>query len=568
MFEILEKKIKVSPIILFFILSVVFSFLFYRNAWVAEDAFITFRSVDQLLAGNGPVWNIGERVQVYTHPLWYFLIVIGTAIFEHSYWVVLGLSYLCLLGILYFLIKIIGTQNSSKYNLYFLLIVSILALSRAFNDYSSSGLENPLVHLLLIVYVYIFIKPEITLEKRFFITSFIYGLVFITRPDGIFLITPSSLYLLIQMIKEKKSWFKLSILSIIPVLLWETFSIIYYGSFVPNTALAKVNIGYDNFTLLIQAWHFFIFNFKHDPLTLITIISAIVFSLFNRNITPKLLAFGLFLQLIYIQKVGADYMMGRFLSPSLLISVLALLLMDFDTEKLKKRFTQFYGFALLMLWVSQSVYTLFTTEKNFSHRAFENGIADERSFYFQELGLISVLYNHQGNYQNHFWIKEGRELSAENPYVSLSCIIGMKAWGGPLNAYWIDALALSEPFLARLHAAPNKRIGHYERAFPMGYFESTLTGKNHFESKKLGELFKDVGLVVSGDLFSKKRFEAIYRLNTGYYKDLEKEFDINATGLQELGMPVEKNPYGCMGRNDYSSVHLNTSKPTINWENF
>ena len=38
-------------------------------AWVADDAFITLRTVDNLLAGYGPRWNVVERVQTYTHPL-------------------------------------------------------------------------------------------------------------------------------------------------------------------------------------------------------------------------------------------------------------------------------------------------------------------------------------------------------------------------------------------------------------------------------------------------------------------------------------------------------------------
>jgi arabinofuranosyltransferase len=40
--------------------------------WVQEDAFINFRIVDNLLAGHGPVFNVGERVEVYSDPLWLY----------------------------------------------------------------------------------------------------------------------------------------------------------------------------------------------------------------------------------------------------------------------------------------------------------------------------------------------------------------------------------------------------------------------------------------------------------------------------------------------------------------
>src|SRR3954470_21478862 len=39
-------------------------------AWLCEDAFITLRSVDNWVNGYGLRWNIAERVQSYTHPLW------------------------------------------------------------------------------------------------------------------------------------------------------------------------------------------------------------------------------------------------------------------------------------------------------------------------------------------------------------------------------------------------------------------------------------------------------------------------------------------------------------------
>ncbi len=45
-----------------------------QNAWLHEDAFITYRSVDNLINGYGPTWNITERVQTYTHPLWFFVV--------------------------------------------------------------------------------------------------------------------------------------------------------------------------------------------------------------------------------------------------------------------------------------------------------------------------------------------------------------------------------------------------------------------------------------------------------------------------------------------------------------
>lgn len=38
--------------------------------WVADDAYINFRVVDNLFAGHGPVFNVGERVEVATSTAW------------------------------------------------------------------------------------------------------------------------------------------------------------------------------------------------------------------------------------------------------------------------------------------------------------------------------------------------------------------------------------------------------------------------------------------------------------------------------------------------------------------
>src|SRR3972149_217673 len=47
--------------------------LMFYTAWVSDDAYITFRSLENFLAGYGPVYNVGGRVQTFAHRLWFFL---------------------------------------------------------------------------------------------------------------------------------------------------------------------------------------------------------------------------------------------------------------------------------------------------------------------------------------------------------------------------------------------------------------------------------------------------------------------------------------------------------------
>ena len=49
------------------------AFLF-APSWTCDDAFISFRYVDNLVAGHGLVFNAGERVEGYTNFLWVILL--------------------------------------------------------------------------------------------------------------------------------------------------------------------------------------------------------------------------------------------------------------------------------------------------------------------------------------------------------------------------------------------------------------------------------------------------------------------------------------------------------------
>src|SRR5690606_346614 len=48
--------------------------------WIADDGLIVLRTVRNLLAGNGPVFNAGERVEANTSTLWTYLVYVGALI--------------------------------------------------------------------------------------------------------------------------------------------------------------------------------------------------------------------------------------------------------------------------------------------------------------------------------------------------------------------------------------------------------------------------------------------------------------------------------------------------------
>jgi len=58
----------------FYLLFVLLMVVVARTAWMSDDAFITLRTVDNFVNGYGLTWNVGERVQAYTHPGWMFFL--------------------------------------------------------------------------------------------------------------------------------------------------------------------------------------------------------------------------------------------------------------------------------------------------------------------------------------------------------------------------------------------------------------------------------------------------------------------------------------------------------------
>jgi len=54
-----------------------FTVVVLKAARLSDDAYITFRTVDNFVNDNRLTWNLAERLQAYTHPLWMFFLAAG-----------------------------------------------------------------------------------------------------------------------------------------------------------------------------------------------------------------------------------------------------------------------------------------------------------------------------------------------------------------------------------------------------------------------------------------------------------------------------------------------------------
>ena len=113
-----------------------------KDAWLSDDAFITLRTIDNFWHGYGLRWNPIERVQTYTHPLWMLLLGAAYGVTREPHLTTLAISLAVTAATVWVLLRRLTPAGRA-------VAFVPLAGSRAFVDYSTSGLENPLSHLLL-----------------------------------------------------------------------------------------------------------------------------------------------------------------------------------------------------------------------------------------------------------------------------------------------------------------------------------------------------------------------------------------------------------------------------------
>lgn len=105
------------------------------QAWIADDAFISFRYARNFAEGNGLVWNLGERVEGYTNFLWTLLLGIAIRVGVSP---ALGATAMTLgsLGAL----ALVSALKLSRPR-WIPLAPVLLVLSPAFIEFGTSGLE-------------------------------------------------------------------------------------------------------------------------------------------------------------------------------------------------------------------------------------------------------------------------------------------------------------------------------------------------------------------------------------------------------------------------------------------
>ena len=496
----------------------VFAWVLYQTAWLCDDAYISYRTVENFVTGHGLTWNPGERVQAFTHPLWLFVNATAYALFPTDFITFMAVAMgTSLLVVLLFVYRMALSRTQA------VLGVILFLCSRAFMDYATSGLENPLTHLLLMAFILVFVQTQWG-QREVFLLAFIAGLGILNRMDTLLLYAPALAYVVLSQFNLKT--IAIMVVAGSPFILWELFSLVYYGALVPNTAFAKLGTGIDSGAMAQQGFFYYLHTLVRDPATLPVILLGLVAPFFLRNGKMAMLALGMGLYLLYIIKIGGDFMGGRFfVAPYFLAVCLIVRMPQFRSTP------PALGLALVVLYLSSlAPHAPYTTGADFgkSTEGFKdaNGIGDERRFWYDNGSLTAYMAGKE--MPAHSYVKTGKDYrDSDRRQVKVHGSVGFRGFFGGPKVHIVDYYALADPLLARLPAkySPNWRIGHFTRTVPRGYEQTILTGTLKFQDQDLATYYGHLKMVVSGPLWSRERWSAIWHLNRGHYDDL---IDVNA----------------------------------------
>ncbi len=491
---------------------VTYVLLCLRDAWIADDAYITLRSARNWVEHFEPNFNLGIRAQAFTSEAWHAVLAVVYGVIPHGYLALLGASLAVATATTALLLWRVIPRDRGIAPI--VLLGSLLLSSRSYVDYSTSGMENALLHLMVVVLYLFWAQPHDPNDaassriwsRNILLTSI--GLV-MTRLDHAPLALPFAWAAIAGLWPHLKRWplCRCLLLYGSPFLLWKAFSIVYYGSLLPNSALSKLSHGQPTGEMLAQGLGYFYSSIFLDPVLMIALGVAVVVGWFSPRGRSRKLAIAIVLQMAICIWVGGDFMAGRFLTASFVLATIVI-----AREAALTRGPTLGQLVAAVAVVGLSLLgtrPVWTSSLEGSRRPFDaRGIVDEASAWSLQTGLWNV--------NRDFFLPVGhrRETAARlqgpGPYFGDS--LGIETFYGDENARVFDAVALVDPLLSRMPSVrePWWRIGHFTRMVPKDHAWFLVGKRKDYSIPELGPLAERVRNVTTGPFWDRRRlFDAI-----------------------------------------------------------
>jgi arabinofuranosyltransferase len=246
-----------------------------------------------------------------------------------------------------------------------------------------------------------------------------------------------------------------------------------------------------------------------DPVTPLVLALGIAapFALRAGRLVP--LAAGAFLYVVYVVRIGGDFMMGRFLSaPFFLAAIVAARVIGAALDRQPLGVVP--AVAALAVGLFATPRPTLKSDGSYvrPHPHYgERGIDDERAYYYPYTGLLRWAPGRNMLDEEEI-AKYGRRVPPGG--VAVLVAVGMSAWTAPRDAIIVDQLGITDPLTARLPFVGDWRPGHFNRGVPAGYVESLKQKKNVIADPAIAKLYDRIMKVVTGPLFTKERWGTMW----------------------------------------------------------
>ncbi len=222
--------------------ALLFGFNVSHNVFLGDDSFISFRYARHLAAGQGLVWNPGERVEGYTNFLWVILMAGALRLGGKPEVVsnVLGIAS----GAVLLAALVFDTARRIGWRSPFIWLAPLaLAAGRSFTAWCTGGLETMLFTLLVFAASAVFVRERETGSSLPILSSILFALATLTRPEGALFAGIAGLFFLGELLVRRRSvrsaliWAFPYVDVVAAHVVWRYT---YYGAWLPNTFYAKV----------------------------------------------------------------------------------------------------------------------------------------------------------------------------------------------------------------------------------------------------------------------------------------------------------------------------------------
>jgi arabinofuranosyltransferase len=418
--------VRVSLWISVAVVAVLFGWGSWQRRWIADDGLIVLRTVRNLLAGNGPVFNQGERVEANTSTAWTYLMYVGSWVGGPLRMEYVALALALVLSVAGVALLMLGAARLYAPSLRGRKAIMLpagalvyIALPPA-RDFATSGLESglALAYLGLLWWMMVCWSQPVRnrADNKVFAgaLAFVAGFSVLVRPE----LALMGGLALIMMLIAARTWRRRVLVVVaggfVPVA-YEIFRMGYYGLLVPGTALAKDAAG--------DKWSqgmIYLFNFDAPyavwiPLVLLVPLGALLFAARRRpsflrpalapdygrlaravHSPPAVVAWVLvsgLLQALYWIRQGGDFMHARvLLAPlfCLLAPVAVVPIAIPDGQDYSRETGNWVAGAAAALWLGLAGWALWAANSpgmgdDATHVTY-SGIVDERRFYAQATG--------------------------------------------------------------------------------------------------------------------------------------------------------------------------------------